>query len=395
MDKKSIGILTIQKSIYNYGGALQGYALFAYLKSLGYPVEIIDLHRPSHSDYIHSYRFPIMRQPRSLPSIIKGIIKELIGIKRWSKPNPTRANGNQDSARKFESFNELINYSQPYNFIPDLYRNPPFYDVYISGSDQLWNPTQYYCLEPYFLTFVKDKMSKKVSYGTSIGVSDIRENEKKLFSKWLATYDLISVRERQAQLILNPLVNKEVNRVPDPTFLLEPDVWMKMAENADSRFDGDYILVFSLGQESCLYNKAIDIGRHHNWKVKILEPRANVSTPCDSELVADAGPLEFINLIGHARLVLTDSFHCTVFSLISDCRNFYTYLAPHVDRGSRIIDLLELFDLSKHIVYSMDEIPSSKDLKDIEIDHEKVRNTMDVQREIGQKFLNKVLSDDK
>lgn len=391
MEKKSIGIITIHKSIFNYGGALQCFALYEYLKSLGYSVEVIDLLRPNDANYIHSYKFPIMRQPISAFSVVKGFIKELLGIKRLRKPKAIKQWGNRESARRFEQFNNRIKYSRTYNYIPDLYKRPPIYDIYISGSDQLWNPSQYYCLEPYFLTFVKNKNAKKLSYGTSIGLSDIREDEKNFFRKWLETYDCISVRERQAQLILAPLVKQKVFRVPDPTFLLDPMVWCNMSNLGTTDFDDDYILVFSLRKEQCIYNKAMEIGATLGWRVKILDPRGEVNVPQGAKLVDDAGPLEFIDLIRKAKLVLTDSFHCTVFSLIVESRNFYTYIAPNVDRGSRIVDLLDLYNLSGHIVYSMDDIPTSECLKEIELEHTKIRKTMDYQRELGREFLKAVI----
>lgn len=389
MEKKSIGILTIHNSLYNYGGTLQGYALYSYLQSLGHDVEIIDLHRPCHADFVHSYRFPIMRQPKSIVSVAKGVVKEMLGIKRWSREEPPKPTGNVESALKFEAFNKRIRLSQPYNFIPDLYKTPPHYDVYVSGSDQLWNPTQYYCIEPYFLTFVKDKRSKKISYGTSIGIADIEDAEKKLFAKWLASYDTISVRERQAQQIVQPLVGKTVYRVPDPTFLLEPEEWSNMAGIRE--MEEDYVLVFSLGREKCLYDKAMETGAALDWRVKVLDPKNGVDIPDGAQLVADAGPLDFMRLIRDAKLVLTDSFHATVFSLIMGARNFYTYLAPHADRGSRMVDLLELFGLSDRIVYSTEDIPHERELEGIEIDHANVGRIMAEQRKVGRDFLKKAI----
>ena len=66
--------------------------------------------------------------------------------------------------------------------------------------------------------------------------------------------------------------------------------------------------------------------------------------------VKDAGPKEFLGYIENAELVITDSFHCTVFSLIMGANNFYTYIAPTNQRGSRIIDLLETYNLKKHLL---------------------------------------------
>ena len=223
---KKVGIITIHNSP-NYGACLQSYALYRYIQQQGNDVEIIDLHRAfAYEDYIPSNKYVSSRSvKRSLLSKIKGNVKSLIGIK---PKNPSLYS--PLAIKKFDEFNSIIKLSKPYRGIDELYANPPLYDLYISGSDQLWNPTQAYCLEPYFLTFVPNGQGKKISYATSVGITDLRDNEKKDFAKWLNLYDDISVREYQAQRLLQGLLaNKKVNQVADPTFLLDPKDWKNMA----------------------------------------------------------------------------------------------------------------------------------------------------------------------
>ena len=69
-------------------------------------------------------------------------------------------------------------------------------------------------------------------------------------------------------------------------------------------------------------------------------------------LIKDAGPREWLGLIANADLVLTDSFHGTVFSILLSSHNFYSYFAPTNKRGARITDLLETFGLSDHLLCS-------------------------------------------
>lgn len=82
-------------------------------------------------------------------------------------------------------------------------------------------------------------------------------------------------------------------------------------------------------------------------------------------VVNNAGPIEFLGYIANADFVLTDSFHCTVFSLILGVENFYTYISPFNNRGSRIVDLLAKFEMNNHILdgelnKSYQELDSSK-----------------------------------
>lgn len=383
---KSIGIVTIHNCQNNYGGALQCFSLYQYLKLQGFKVEIIDIHRPNDADYIDSIRFRNMRSHIGIRSFIKGWIKELLGIRRLCNPY-FRPTWNPLAGERFAQFNARMKMSSPYSFIPDLYKNPPQYDVYISGSDQLWNPTQPYCLEPYFLTFVKNKKALKISYGTSIGLSEINNREKIVFRKWLSSYDHISVREQQACKILEPVTGRTIHRVPDPTFLIDPDDWTRMSVTPRSKHD--YVLVFNLGQDENIIRTAMRIAQKRNCKVKVIDQNYLFSYHPIVEVIADAGPLEFIGLIRFAWLVLTNSFHCTVFSLISGTRNFYTYIAPDSERGCRIVDLLETFQLSDHIVNSMDAIPSVAILSNTVIDTMHTRRIMKQEQQIGREFLAK------
>lgn len=387
---KSIGIITIHNSKNNYGGVLQSFGLFEYLRNQGYAVEIIDLHRPNtHPDYVMSPRYTFMRSHVSPVQYAKARILEILGKRHLFDPE-VGSNWNPGAVRKFNDFNDKIKLSRPYTYIPDLYKDTPKYDAYISGSDQLWNPTQPYCLEPYFLTFVKDSKALKLSYGTSIGITDLYDTEKKQFKKWLSSYDVISVREQQAADLLHDITGRDIPRVPDPTILLDPGQWISMAEGQPD--NKKYILVFSLGKNYEIVKKAIQLAESFSCKVKVIDQNYAFPIHNNVEPITDAGPLDFVGLIKDAYLVLTDSFHCTVFSLITGTRNFYTYISPESDRGSRILDLLEVYGLGNHIVNYLTDIPNERDLSDEKIDTKKTYSIMDRERQSGRAFLKEALS---
>lgn len=392
---KTIGINTIHNCQNNYGGSLQCFALYEYLRQQGYPVEVIDLHRPIDPDFVDSIRFRRTRTRLTIKAFIKGWTKEILGIRRLRK-TVLRPKWNPKACERFAAFNARVKLSPPYNFIPDLYKRPPRYDVYLTGSDQLWNPDQPYCLEPYFLTFVKDPKALKLSYGTSIGLVDITPHEKVLFRRWLSTFDLISVREEQARKLLETVTGRTIYRVPDPTFLLDPEVWMQMAIKPST--DKEYILVFNLGSDELLLRAAIQIAQSTGRRVKVVDQAYSFPAHPIVDVVADAGPLEFIGLISSAWLVLTNSFHCTVFSLITGVRNFYTYIAPErpeCNRGSRIIDLLDLYGLSDHIIHAAEEFPIGHAASTQVIDREHVCHIMKQEQQRGRDFLRKALSIEK
>lgn len=381
---KKVGIITIHNSP-NYGACLQSYALYRYIQQQGNDVEIIDLHRPfAYEDYIPSKKYVSSRSvKRSLLSKIKGNVKSLIGIK---PKNPSLYS--PSAIKKFDKFNAVIKLSKPYRGIDELYANPPLYDLYISGSDQLWNPTQAYCLEPYFLTFVPKGHGKKISYATSVGITDLRDNEKKDFSKWLNLYDDISVREYQAQSLLQGLLtDKKVNQVADPTFLLDPKDWKDMAVKPKQ---SNYILMFTLQHRPEILEYCLLLSKQSGMPLIELGQVQPDVLDGSYTAVKDAGPKEFLGYIENAELVITDSFHCTVFSLIMGANNFYTYIAPTNQRGSRIIDLLGTYNLKNHLLpislnSSFDTLVSET------INKKVVSGIMKHERERSRLFINQYL----
>jgi polysaccharide pyruvyl transferase WcaK-like protein len=339
-----IGILTIHDSP-NYGASLQCYALWEYLAEQGYDCEIIDLHRPgAHSDYVPSNKYHRCRPLYQRKSTkLKKYVKRLFGIK--AKPIHYY---NDDAKKKFVEFNSLYKKSKPYTSIDAFYENPPQYDIYIAGSDQLWNPTQAYCIEPYFLTFVSGSEKKKISFSTSIGITELTDAEKKMFKAWLNDFTAISVREKQAKQLLESFVGREVNQISDPTFLLSPSSWHSIANTPTLK--EPYILYFALHFDKTLLNYCQKLSEESGLRLYVLNQTQPDSIDNSYVAIKDAGPRDFLGYIENAEMVITDSFHGTVFSLIMGVKNFYTHISPKNKRGSRIEDLLETHALKNHIL---------------------------------------------
>lgn len=337
-----VGIITIHNSP-NYGACLQSFALWKYIDGQGVGCEMIDLYRPYQKEYIPSRRFRLMRESklkRWLPRFVIHFMKNLLDVKELRYFS--------DSAKvKFDAFNALIKQSEAYRKIDKLYKNPPLYDLYITGSDQVWNPAQPYCMEPYFLTFVpKGKM--KISYAASIGLSDLRENEKEKFRAWLSSYSAVSVREKQAKALLESCSGLKVEQVLDPTFLLDVEYWKELAEYP--KVNEPYILLFTLDYSWQMVEYCKRLAKESGAKLIVLN---QVQPDCKDESyipVTDAGPKEFLGYIAKAEMVVTNSFHGTVFSIILGANNFYTYISPTSERGNRILELLDIFGLHDHLL---------------------------------------------
>ena len=376
---KRVGIVTIHDSP-NYGGSLQAYALYEYIKNKGADCEIIDIRRPVHPDYIYERRYTSYRNnPFSFRKKLKNIIKKLIG-RKTKKTQYT----SDIAEQRFRQFNSSIRYSKPYGRLSDLKKNPPVYDVYISGSDQLWNPTQPYCLEPYFLTFAP-KGKVRISYATSIGITELQINEKNDFKKWLSMYDAISVREKQAQKLLESFIDQDVSVVLDPTFLLDIDYWKRIANFPDIK--GDYILMFLLANNPEIINYGIRLSKESK-KHLIFIKAPHLHTNENYTVNNDCGPKEFLGYIGNADMVITDSFHCTVFSILMGAGNFFSYISPDSKKSCRITDLLEMFELKEHLLRA-DFSLSYSELENIVIDKENLRNKILSEQTKSRNFLDK------
>lgn len=335
-----VGIITIQKSS-NYGACLQCYALYKYIESLGYDCEIIDLHRPGvkHQKYCSSKRYKPSRY-----SIKKDIVERLKSLcgKTIEKKYPRSA----IRMSKIHDFNNQMNYSRPYEGPDDLYDNPPEYDIYITGSDQLWNPTMNFCVEPYFLTFAP-KGSKKISYATSIGVADLQEKEIQNYKEWLSDYTSISVREKTAQSFLAAFVNNHIEQVLDPSFLLSKDEWLSFC--VPPQISKPYILLFTLEYSDTLLKYAKNLKEESGLELVYLCWRQPTDSLGKYIVEREAGIEDFLGYIRGASMVITNSFHGTVFSLILETNNLFVYVGQS-KRSSRIVDMLSKFSISDHII---------------------------------------------
>lgn len=167
---KRIGIITIHSDL-NYGAALQAYALNQYLRNQGYESQIINYIKiPNHP---RVYPFP------------KNIAYKLMNMPRFYRYRQFLKSS--VTAKEWHSVDELMNgFDEPF-------------DVLISGSDQVWNPT---CgglvdkLNPvYYLAFAPSGKYKKVAYASSLGSYRFNKEEQASVKKWLNEYDHLSTRE--------------------------------------------------------------------------------------------------------------------------------------------------------------------------------------------------------
>lgn len=371
--KKKLIIKTITcHNVYNYGATLQAYALQTYLQSLGNEVEIIDYAPRYHS--WSCWNIPENSTVYKLASK-NMFIHFLYACHRWIKH---KRETNLIREKKFDEFDKkylrlttkhYINYEQ-------LKQDPPKADIYIAGSDQIWNPVGGTGLDPVFYLNFGEAGIHRISYAASFGVSILNEHQKDIIKNYLSSMDNISVRESTGLNILKSLNINSGMQVLDPVFLLDKATWLQFIGGTKKVVEGNYVLIYDFFQDDPNIQKLA-------FELKIMTGFNIVSVNNSGKLpyadvnISDASPLEFLSLINNANVVISNSFHATAFSIILN-KEFYVYPVIRHKNQSRMIDLLNQFHLSDR--YNTSKIQSN-------INWGKINDLYVVKRQIGRDFL--------
>lgn len=372
-----IGIITILK-VNNYGAELQAYATQAVLKRMGHNAEIIDYLFYKNPGFVKTscsaplFSFPLKKR---LAETFYPILSKLKNL-----PN---AKALQQREKRFEEFHrKYTSMSQTYKTIEELYDAKMKYDVYMTGSDQVWNPGVYTSLRPYFLDFAP-KGCRRISYAASFGVSDIPVYVKDIYTEYLQRFDAIGVREKNAVGMVKRLTGREAQWVLDPTLLLDKKEWMQVALSVDTGSE-PYILLYELTPCPYMRKLAEHISSVCKWKIIRICKNAYKEDNHSAILnIVDAGPSEFVYFFSKAQLVITNSFHGTAFS-INFQRSFYTVLPLRKQNNSRQRSLLEQFGLTGRLLVEGDSFPEESGLV---MDYTSVNNILRKERDKSIQFL--------
>lgn len=344
-----IKIITLHCPI-NYGAALQAYALKAYLKKEGYDADLID-YRPKYVTEKQAYTYA-----GSLAKSKNYIKKALYLIAKF----PTRYRVKRNFGRFLKS--ELCSTEVIYRSYEELKANPPVADVYICGSDQIWNTNMENGWDDsFFLSFVKQ--GKKCSYAASMAISrELSVEESNRFKNQLDDFDAISVREQDAQKILLPIIKKDINWVLDPVYLLSAEQWITLANKEKPEAKGKYILLYPMGNGDSVNAVAQALSQKSGLPIYTISRSMKVKS---DRVFNGYSPYQFLQLLSGAEYVVTNSFHGTSFSIIFR-KNFWACSIGKT--SSRIASLLDSLDLKQRYIDSPD-IPYERLLDAIDYTH--------------------------
>ncbi len=320
-----IGIVT--KIGKNYGAVLQAYALKKKLCDMGHEAHII-----KYTPEFSRKSYALCKYSWSLGGTLANL-KFMLHFKEYKK----------STERFYEFRNDFYDFLGGYNTDDEIEANPPKCDIYITGSDQVWNPPLAFDRSFYCMFADRYPDSKRAAYAASIGLAKIPEQYSPEFKERVQRFDYISVREKKAVSILNEM-GIEAKIAPDPTLLHSKEDWHPVAVKPE--IEEPYILCYFVSYPSGIEKVVEQFKRKYGLKVVNLMT-AEASAGIGDIKIRDAGPREFLGLFEHASYVITSSFHGTVFSLINK-KPFVVTL--YKNTSSRVTELLENFELSDRII---------------------------------------------
>lgn len=316
-------------NVCNYGTQLQAYATQEKLKEYFDEVEFINFRRKD------TYGIDLLRT-FTKGNIIKAI-PILPTLLRWKFV----FKGFQDKYLNISP----IEYSENFNGFEDQY------DVYISGSDQVWN-----CgwnkgvIPPFYLSFVPDE-KPRFAFSSSFGQQIIDQKCVDESLEYIQKYKFITVREESGvQILLNQYNYKGAVRVLDPTLLMTSDFWREHAPKR--KIKEDYILIYNLMRNNDLDVFAEKIASKTGYKLYRFCTRYDQMVRNGKSILVP-NVWEFISLIDNASLVITDSFHATAFSMNLNTEPICIYPKEY---GGRISEFLELLDEEKRHMKDIDDV---------------------------------------
>lgn len=351
----------------NYGASLQAFALQHYLESLGHDVRIID-YKPHYQKAYDIWKLGCTKLDRlarySYLIHCCSAFRKYLGI--------IKTKGRIKAFQLFKD--DYLNCTETYTDYNQLVQSPPVADLYIAGSDQIWNTDLNNGKDPAYYMCFGSQNTKRISYAASFAISDL-EGYSLLVSSLLANVDIISVREKSAVTICNK-IGRECVHVLDPVFLLNSEEWLTSLKIKDRKIKEKYILVYDIFQtDDRLREKALVLST--KLKCKIVAINDRMRTPYADININNGSPVDFVNLIANSDSVIADSFHATAFSTIFHKDIYVFYNKKNI---SRMKDFLALIGLESFL-------NPSKELEPVNWDN--VQQRLDVYINDSKQYLAK------
>lgn len=384
MKKNMVGLVSV--SIHNYGSLLQTYAMQKSLDKLEIQNEIILYRSNPVKQFYRVFNFPFLKMKLKLYQ--RKIITKLFYHEIY-KSAAVRDKEFMKFKEKYCRFTTQITSREVLN------RLGKEYSAIVLGSDQVWNPANLE-MDFYTLNFVPQEKTK-VAFAPSFGVDSIPEKQKEATKAYLSRIQYISCREIAGAEIVEKLTGREVPVVCDPTALLSRDDWNEI--KSDKQYiDGKYIFCYFLGSNSEHRKFAEKVKHRTGYKIvalQHLDEFVKEDLNFGDVTPYDVGPQDFINLLSRAEIVLTDSFHGTMFSIYYH-KQFFTFSrfadGKKESTNSRILSILGLMNLSERKLTGEEDVGECLSKN---IDWNDVQNRLNSFKSVSLKWLKNSLREGK
>lgn len=388
-NKKSVGIITLYYMSNSHGGVLQAYALQKTINSFDYCAEQLSYLKIPDEGVLETMVTKIIQTVRRTVverhiSILIQNFMTFIVCNYYIKNNIKRYTNN------FTSFNiKNIPSSQKYSN-SNISNASSRYDIFVTGSDQVWNPIWFY--KPYFLDFVPDT-KPKIAYAASISLSSLTNEQYALMKPLVSRINHISVREKNAIDLLKGMTTQNIEWVLDPTLLLTVSEWNAVSK--DHNIKKPFILVYLLGDNKKNRQCAEKFAKEKGFLIVTMPfiTTQRIWQLSYGDLHCYGGPDTFISLIRDAEYIITDSFHTVVFSIIFKKR--FVVLKRNADTevgamNERLYSLFEITGMGQQLVSAnMNELKEQIE----NINYDGVDERIAFWREKSLKWLKAALDD--
>ncbi len=376
----------------NYGSQLQAYATQMLFDKLGVENETIciDGLQKEINNAKYKYFFSNIFDTHIVKDKLGFVRHKLAVIFKGSDYKEKMALRNH----KFREFsNSKFRISKKFNSKIELGNSACDYSGFVVGSDQLWLPSNIEG-DYYTLNFVPMSVPK-IAYATSFGVSDLPAKQKHKAEKFLSRFDYLSIREKSGKELIHSIIGIDVPVVSDPTLLFQKKDW-EMLLPKNRFYSEKYLFCYFLGDNPSQRAFATKLAQKLGLKIVQLQ-HMDKYIKSDEEFPDYApynvGPAEFVQLIRDADFVLTDSFHCSVFSMIFS-KLFFSFRRfasdSNVSTNSRLYSLLQLTQQERRLLNADEDLDEVLAMK---IDYKQVHKNIDVLNKSSFKYINKVLEE--
>lgn len=381
---KKIGLVTYYNSD-NYGALLQAYALQNEINRNNCECVIISHDR--FSSKINETSVPSDRAVCKAKRKLKYFFKYPRSVVYFAKSYTKEIKQGRNSCKnKCASFRETCFPKKTlefYDSTDQIMSNPPIFDGYVCGSDQIWNPERFAGAEPFYLDFAPEGRNR-IAYAPSLAMTSIPEELRLQYKALLSKFSDVSVREERGCIAVREATGIQPACVLDPTFLMSEDEWIKFG-NVDISVPERFIFCYFLSKENALRaRKTINIISAKTKSDVIVLPFGTHTIDKNWKSLYSAGPREFISLIHRAEYILTDSFHGTAlsvnlrkpFNVYSDQTN-----VSFANRFDRILNILNICNLQHKKFTSISDVDCSP------VDYDEVDKNLFLMRQKSKSFL--------